>query len=221
VLNKTDYQIIAKYKKKYRANCDTCHCDRGYLIEDGCGLCYTCAIQKRNQHMNVDPAPSSDFIVKNGVRHYKTTCHTCGVDRGYIHKKNITKCCTSCSASIRNKKRYDSNNPKIIARRRLRHSMKSSIARKMRIRGFSKSGESINKILPYSVDDLKNHLESKFESGMTWDNYGKWEIDHITPDSWFKYNSTEDRGFKDSWSLNNLQPLWKVDNASKGNRYEG
>jgi hypothetical protein len=46
-------------------------------------------------------------------------------------------------------------------------------------------------------------------------------IDHITPDSWFEYNSTEDRDFKKSWSLDNLQPLWKAENASKGNKYEG
>lgn len=44
-------------------------------------------------------------------------------------------------------------------------------------------------ILNCSVNDFKLHLESKFESWMTWDNYGLyngelnygWDIDHIIP----------------------------------------
>ncbi len=73
------------------------------------------------------------------------------------------------------------------------------------------------------VDELKQHLESLFQPGMTWDNYGNggWEIDHKTPDSWFQYNSVNDQGFKDSWALANLQPMWATDNHRKGNTYEG
>jgi 5-methylcytosine-specific restriction endonuclease McrA len=56
---------------------------------------------------------------------------------------------------------------------------------------------------------------------MTWDNYGEWEIDHVTPDSWFEYNSYDDLDFKKSWALDNLQPLWKNDNLHKGNRFRG
>ena len=221
MLDKTDYKIIAKYKKKYRANCNLCKTDRGYLTEDSNGICYICSIKKRNEQMSIEAMSSSDFIIKNGDRHYRIVCHMCGTDRGYIHKRNLAKSCTSCAASIRNKKRYRSNDPLIIAHRKLRHVVKSSISRKMRMRGLSKNGKSIFKILPYSVDDLKSHLESRFQPRMNWENYGKWEIDHITPDSWFVYNSTEDDGFKNSWALENLQPLWKADNASKGNRYEG
>jgi 5-methylcytosine-specific restriction endonuclease McrA len=47
------------------------------------------------------------------------------------------------------------------------------------------------------------------------------QIDHITPDSLFEYNSFEDQRFKDSWALENLQPLRKHDNCSKGNKYKG
>lgn len=60
-----------------------------------------------------------------------------------------------------------------------------------------------------------------FQPGMTWENYGKWHIDHKTPDSWFQYNSINDDGFKKSWALENLQPMWAKDNLSKGNKYEG
>ncbi|HWY36244.1 MAG TPA: HNH endonuclease signature motif containing protein, partial [Nitrosopumilaceae archaeon] len=100
-------------------------------------------------------------------------------------------------------------------------SMKANLVSRLKNRLLNKNKKSTFDILGYSVDQLKILLESKFQPGMSWNNYGEWEIDHITPDSWFEYNSMEDVGFKNSWALDNLQPLWKEDNASKGNRYEG
>ena len=68
-------------------------------------------------------------------------------------------------------------------------------------------------------------MENLFEYGMTWDNYGKgknkWNIDHIDPDSWFTYISMDCAGFKQSWALSNLQPMWESENMSKGNYYSG
>lgn len=80
-------------------------------------------------------------------------------------------------------------------------------------------------ILPYTIEQLMNHLESQFEDGMTWENYGKgegkWEIDHNIPDSWFNYKSVHDKEFKKSWALENLQPMWSLQNTSKNNRFAG
>jgi hypothetical protein len=60
---------------------------------------------------------------------------------------------------------------------------------------------------------------------MTLENHGngdgKWNIDHIVPDSWFTYSSDSDDDFNKSWSLDNLQPKWYRDNISKGNRFIG
>jgi len=63
---------------------------------------------------------------------------------------------------------------------------------------------------------LKEHLESLFLSGMTWDNYGfyGWHIDHIIPLSSAK---TEDELYK-LCHYTNLQPLWSIDNLKKGNK---
>jgi len=54
--------------------------------------------------------------------------------------------------------------------------------------GFSKSGKSKD-IIGCSFEEFKIYLESKFESWMSWDNYGKyngefnhgWDVDHIVP----------------------------------------
>lgn len=91
----------------------------------------------------------------------------------------------------------------------------------LKITNSSKNGESILKYLTYSIKKLKEHLESQFESWMTWDNWGiydqntwddndsstwTWQIDHIIPHSTFKYTSMEDERFKKCWALENLRP---------------
>lgn len=85
-----------------------------------------------------------------------------------------------------------------------------------------KTNQSFIETFGYHQDDLKKHLESKFNNGMNWDNYGinGWHIDHIKPVSWFDFTDIES-AIKECWALNNLQPMWGQLNSMKGNRYEG
>jgi hypothetical protein len=61
---------------------------------------------------------------------------------------------------------------------------------------------------------LRGWLEAKFRPGMTWENYGKWHIDHIKPCASFDLTDLEQQ--KECCSYKNLQPLWAHDNISKG-----
>jgi hypothetical protein len=49
---------------------------------------------------------------------------------------------------------------------------------------------------------------------MTWDNYGEWHIDHITP---LKYNNPSLEEVIERLHYTNTQPLWAEENLSKGN----
>src|ERR1035437_935618 len=74
-------------------------------------------------------------------------------------------------------------------------------------------------LVGYTLQDLITHIQHKLTPDMTWDNYGStWQIDHITPKSWFKYTTAQEDAFKQCWSLSNLQPKLKAENISKGNR---
>ena len=72
--------------------------------------------------------------------------------------------------------------------------------------------------LKYSPENLIEHLESKFKDNMTWDNYGKWHVDHIKPISSFQITEIGDDEFMTCWSLKNLQPLWSDENIRKSNK---
>jgi hypothetical protein len=82
------------------------------------------------------------------------------------------------------------------------------------IKGNSKSSKSLN-LLGCPIEDLWIYLESKFEEGMTRDNYGKvWHIDHIMPCAIFDLSKPEHQ--KRCFHFSNLQPLFGKDNLSKG-----
>lgn len=82
-----------------------------------------------------------------------------------------------------------------------------------------KAGRKWETLVGYSVHDLMAHLESQFQLGMTWENYGQWHIDHIRPVASFSFVGPEDRAFKECWALSNLRPLWAAENIRKGNKW--
>ena len=82
----------------------------------------------------------------------------------------------------------------------------------------NKNGWHWEDLVGYTLEDLKGYLESKFQGGMSWENYGffGWHIDHIRPISSFNITDYRCKDFRKCWSLDNLQPLWAKDNLSKG-----
>ena len=100
----------------------------------------------------------------------------------------------------------------------LRQNVSSQIRHALKRNNSSKSGESVMKYLPYTISELEDHLESKFEPGMTWENRDEWHIDHIYPQSRLPYDSMSHPNFQKAWALSNLQPLWAHENISKGSK---
>lgn len=72
------------------------------------------------------------------------------------------------------------------------------------------------RLVGYSANDLRLHLELQFAEWMNWDNYGSlWEIDHIRPVASFRFSSTDDPEFRECWALTNLRPLARPANRAK------
>ena len=103
------------------------------------------------------------------------------------------------------------NNPSY----RLRKNIRALVWKYLKISNTVKT-KNTEDLIGVSMDQIKKELESKFKPGMTWDNYGKWHIDHIKPQCLFDFTNEED--IKKCWSLDNLQPLWAEENLKKGNK---
>ena len=105
--------------------------------------------------------------------------------------------------------------------------IKRDIARNSKIYPVLTAGEvweALESSCGYNVDQFLKHLESQFDSIMTWNNHGRgkdsyhWQVDHIIPRSALKYTSLADPLFKECWDLTNLRPLDEVENIARGNK---
>lgn len=81
------------------------------------------------------------------------------------------------------------------------------------VNGSGKNFKSKDVIL-FTREEFIQHIESLFKENMSWDNYGSWHIDHIRPIASFNLNDKDD--MVKCWGLENLQPLWAIDNLKKG-----
>jgi hypothetical protein len=71
----------------------------------------------------------------------------------------------------------------------------------------NKSGMTWERIVGYTLIELKKHLENQFDEKMNWNNFGSyWWIDKIIPKCEYVYTGKTNE-LKKCWSLKNLRPL--------------
>ena len=87
------------------------------------------------------------------------------------------------------------------------------IRKSVKKQGYSKTSRTYE-ILGCTFEEFKIHIEQQFTEGMTWNNYAKWELDHIYPVS---RAIDEDHLIKLN-HYTNFQPLWWWDNNIKSNK---
>jgi hypothetical protein len=84
------------------------------------------------------------------------------------------------------------------------------------LKGNYKAGSAI-KDLGCSIEEFKTYIESLWQPGMTWDNYGRgsgfWSLDHKKPLSSFTLENLDE--FIKANHYTNLQPMWFTENCRK------
>jgi hypothetical protein len=115
------------------------------------------------------------------------------------------------NTKLKYKKQKMENNPVYRVELAMRRRLKLYIKRKS-----FKNKNRFEDIIGVTTNDFRTYIESLFNEGMTWDNYGLygWHIDHIIPLS--SANTIED--LERLCYYTNLQPLWAKDNLSKSNK---
>jgi hypothetical protein len=175
-------------------------------------------------------------VRKNRPRGYQSQCKDCKNSLPRLNRKPNTigeKDCTECGEQrhitgffvsrvspdgrdskckrCRHKKRMVRLNTKPEAR------ITENLRRRTRavLEGTNKSAPTLA-LIGCSPIELKDHLESLFTVGMSWDNYGKWHIDHIVPCDSFDLTVASEQ--RKCFNYKNLQPLWANDNLRKGSK---
>lgn len=117
------------------------------------------------------------------------------------------------------------NQDKLAKQRRIREKYRSKIDALFKLkknyrtriydyyRGTNRSKRS-EEIIGLSWLEYKNYIESKFQEGMDWTNYGEWHIDHIIPLS----SASNQIELEQLFHYTNCQPLWAKDNLSKSDK---
>ena len=179
-----------------------------------------------------------EFFYRKG-KNYKSQCKKCCseyIKKYYqenkeVHNQNMKKhYFENKDEYVKNHKKYRKENSEKITeiaknynktRRRvdilyrLKLNLRSRISSYLKLKGISKTNKTIE-FVGCSPEELRKHLENLFDINMNWENYGKWEIDHIIPLS-------EDKNIQDIYKINNftnLQPMWKLDNIKKGSKLD-
>jgi hypothetical protein len=110
------------------------------------------------------------------------------------------------------RKELRKKNPLVALRMNLRSRMWAAF-----IRQRFKKPANTEAILGATVAAVRQHLEAQFQPGMSWENYGDWHVDHITP-------LASAKTMEEVAALchhTNLQPLWAEENLRKGAKIKG
>lgn len=129
---------------------------------------------------------------------------------------------------LANRKKYVQNNKEKI-NKYYKNKYKNNLNFKIKCRIYSRLGKfiklksktkTITGYIGLSHEMYIKYLESKWDVGMSWDNYGhgkdKWCIDHIIPLKFFDLNNHEH--LKIAVYYKNTQPMWFSNNCSKGSK---
>lgn len=227
------FLIDGCWAKKYDC-CIRCGTrERKHCVHGLCQSCYQKQQRKifpeKNQKYNVEYQRKSYVRNRGGICQYLLDELNKDLEK---ERKEMEKKINKANKRVANakerrkrtltkKRLYIKNKRRTDIKFRLKGNISKSITKRLRKRLSSKKGKSTFAFLPYTVEDLIQHLEKLFQLGMSWQNYGPrgWHIDHKVPDCSFDYKSVDDREFQECWALENLQPLWAEDNEKKGGRF--
>lgn len=220
-INEKDHRIKNNLKPKYCSKecmikcisinrwCQKC----GKPVKKGLKYCSKeCRLIEKNNHI----------CIQCGNKYNGKNLKFCKMDCYVLHKKKNAK--TLKQAKIYSReyhKEYRRLNREKINEQirqkmkndpifRMKRNVRKIINNSFRRRNQTKS-KSSKQLLGCSVEFFVNYIESKFLDGMSCENYGEWQIDHIIP--LFTANTIED--IEKLCHYTNLQPLWREDNLIK------
>ena len=185
--------------KGHKINCQRCGVEfpRKGAGQKYCDTCGPIAASERDKRLDQERHRRRGRKMVGDI----IQCKQCGADFVKVGVHQVY-CAPEC------KKAWWAANPQWVINRRMSAGINGSL------RG-GKGGKSWQAMVPYSLEELMQHLERQFVPGMSWHNRNKWDVDHIVPLSSFNFTSPDCPEFQAAWALTNLRPLWAKDNMRK------
>jgi len=180
------------------------------IPQNGYKFCTFCKIEKPE---------SSEFFhkFKTGKNGLNSVCKICSNKK----TRDYAKAHPEWDKAMR-KKTTQRRQGKINERRRIR--LKTDPAFRASVNIRNRTSQLLKNIsygystsIGCSQKELKAHLESKFQPGMSWENYGnkigQWNIDHKYPLAIALQEGPE--SYAKACHYTNLQPMWAIENCKK------
>ena len=224
--------------------CPKGHLDRRFTQGGNCFKCLAMDVAKKdslkkmeraakiiaNEEVRICPECKEQFLMTPEDRKDKIYCSKkcAGAEskRAYVlanPEKRKEQSSRHALKAYRSKtieeRRKDRNkwNKNMGPRRKAAHSVRTRINMAIRDRMNGETRSWRLKDIGFDVDKYMTHMESLWEPGMTWENYGygpgKWVRDEIIP--MCSFDMTDPSQARKCMKLENLRPLWFEENARK------
>lgn len=176
-------------------------------IENFQKLCEKCSLYKNSSEFRINKKSNDNIF---------SICNQCWPETTWTKEKQKVS-----------EKKYIKNNPEKIKEkwkkqgkninRRIRDSLNHRISDSLKSNRTNKNNKT-HEYIGCKIKFLKLWIEYQFTDDMNWENYGKWELDHVTPCSSFDLKDIKQQLICFNWK--NIQPLWKYDNIQKSNNID-
>ena len=179
--------------------------------------CKSCTKQYQREYDAIYAVKNKEAIIEKNRKFYIKNIEIIKVKQkeyAFNNKEKIKEYLKTNRVSI-NKwhAQYTKNKRKNNPLFKLSCNIRNLIAISLKNNGYTKKSKT-NKYLGCTYEVFKEYLENKFTQGMTWENQGKWHLDHIYPVSLAK----DEQEIIKLNHYTNFQPLWAIDNIRKSNK---
>lgn len=205
--------------KKYRYFDPISGLDRGYLSKQAIKLRPTLRVKKyyncslcNSGYLSFSKKESAcslkcQRLLREGVK----SCNVCSTRISFKSKGD------KCHACLLKKQSEHRRYKKSPLNTKIKRNITSLISQSLKLKGYKKSSKTA-KLLTCTIEQFHSHIESLFDSGMTWSNWGQgvnsWQIDHICPCN----QAQNEQELIKLQHYSNLQPLWTIDNIKKSDK---
>lgn len=175
-----------------------CRSDKKHLRTSRCKLCII--------------EDTGESAKRHIVRHKakEKEYHQRNREKRVAYSKNYNRSVYRSIRVVKDRERYNTD---------LHFRMRQNLANRLRgaLKRNTKSSSTYT-LIGCSLQELKVHLQSLFKEGMSWDNYGEWQIDHKIPCASFDLSIPDQQLV--CFNYKNLQPLWALENLIKKDKIE-